>query len=91
MNKRVHLIIRGEVQGVSFRSTACQEALCLGVSGWVRNTPDGSVEIVAEGEEALLGKLISLCRQGPRHAAVAHIAIEWEPFTGAFSGFSVHY
>ncbi len=91
MNRRVHLTISGDVQGVSFRSYARQEALRLGVSGWVRNTPDGSVEIVAEGEEALLGKLIALCRQGPRHAAVAHVAIAWEPFTGAFSGFSIKY
>ncbi|MBW2225118.1 MAG: acylphosphatase [Deltaproteobacteria bacterium] len=49
--KRIHLVVRGRVQGVYFRATAQREARQHGLSGWVKNRPDGSVEVVAEGEE----------------------------------------
>ncbi|HEX9445657.1 MAG TPA: acylphosphatase, partial [Candidatus Binatia bacterium] len=65
---RVRAQIEGRVQGVFFRASAEAEANRLGVKGWVRNRPEGSVELVAEGERENLDDLIAWCRRGPRHA-----------------------
>lgn len=64
------LRIRGRVQGVSYRESMRQEALRLGVTGWVRNRADGSVEALIQGEEALVRDLILWCHQGPAQARV---------------------
>ncbi len=89
MNARVHVLISGEVQGVSFRSTTMRFASELGLSGWVRNLPIGMVEVVAEGRKPLLDRLVEFCRRGPRGAKVEEIEIEWAKPTGEFENFLV--
>jgi acylphosphatase len=64
------LIIIGRVQGVGFRGWACRAAFPLNLRGWVRNRADGSVEILAIGEDAAIDELVAACRRGPRMAAV---------------------
>ena len=84
---RIHLRIHGQVQGVFFRASTEVEARRLGLTGWVRNCPDGSVEVVAEGPRARLEDLVAWCRHGPPRAQVDHVEIEWSAATGEFSGF----
>lgn len=91
MNARVHLLISGEVQGVFFRANTRRAANELDVKGWVRNLPDGNVEVVAEGRKPLLDKLIEFCRKGPEGASVENIEIKWEEFKNEFGGFDVRF
>lgn len=86
---RVRLQIRGRVQGVYFRASTVEQAQRLGITGWVRNCLDGSVEVVAEGEKAELEKLISWCRKGPSGALVKKVQTEWEASKQEFYNFSV--
>lgn len=71
----VHLIIKGKVQGVFFRASAKDRADEIGVSGWVKNTEDGNVEAMANGNEAQIQKFIEWCKTGPRRAVVSDIVI----------------
>ena len=89
--KRVSIKILGDVQGVLFRTYTVQIAQSLGLVGWVRNNPDGSVEIVVEGEEEKLENLISWAKKGPPFAKVEKAQFDWEEATGEFSGFDVRY
>ena len=73
----VHLIARGKVQGVWFRAGTQEQALQLGLCGWVKNCPDGTVEIHAEGEKETLEQFIDWCRKGPPAAQVSNLDIEW--------------
>ena len=77
MLRRVHLIVRGLVQGVFFRASTVKQASALGVSGVVRNLADGSVEVVAEGGEAALRELVAWCRHGPPGARVSSLEEAW--------------
>ena len=74
--RTVRLVIAGRVQGVGYRMWAERAAARLGVSGWVRNRSDGTVELLATGDDGAIAALIEACRQGPRAAVVADIAIE---------------
>jgi acylphosphatase len=67
------LTIAGRVQGVGYRAWMVDEAVRLGVSGWVRNTPDGSVEALVHGDPAAVEELLRACRLGPRLAVVTSI------------------
>lgn len=87
--KRLHLHIYGRVQGVFYRATTCDEAQRLGLTGWVRNCPDGSVELIAEGPEKKLIRLREWCRQGPPAAAVERIEEAWSTASGEFCGYSL--
>lgn len=87
--KRVHLTISGEVQEVLYRSNSVNEAQKLDLKGWVKNTPDGKVEIIAEGDRENLEKFIAWCRKGPSFAKVSGVIIDWEESTGEFSSFEV--
>ncbi len=69
------LRIFGKVQGVGYRAAFCEEALRHGVSGWVRNRLDGSVEALVRADGATLERLIQWARKGPRLAAVSHIDV----------------
>ena len=88
--KRCHVYLRGRVQGVWFRGSTREEAVRLGVTGWVRNLPDGRVELVAEGEDALVDALVEWCRRGgPPMARVDDLEISWEAPSGSFTEFNV--
>lgn len=69
----VHLTLTGDVQAVGFREWAEDEPAALGVSGWIRNRPDGSVEIVITGEGDAVAEMAARCRGGPPAALVNHI------------------
>lgn len=71
--QRMHLRIEGRVQGVAFRASARSKARELGLSGWVRNEPDGSVTLEAEGEESQLHELRRWCEKGPPMARVERV------------------
>lgn len=88
--QRLHLIIKGKVQGVFFRASTVEEANRIGgLSGFVRNLPDESVEIVAEGLEENLKKLLSWAHHGPARSKVESVEINWEPAQGQWSDFHV--
>ncbi|HIC96392.1 TPA: acylphosphatase [Candidatus Bipolaricaulota bacterium] len=91
MKRRVHLFISGRVQGVFFRANTCDQASRLSLTGWVRNLPDGRVEVVVEGEEAKVKELIDWCHRGPPGAQVRGVEVHWEDYRGEFSGFEIRY
>ncbi len=91
MNKRWHILVSGIVQGVFYRATAVEVARSLGLKGWVRNLPDGRVEIVAEGDSDALNQLLAWCRRGPKMARVDEVRVEEVPMTGGLEGFVVRY
>ncbi len=78
MTQRLHVLIRGRVQGVGFRYSTYHEALGLGLDGWVRNLPDGRVEAVFEGDKDTLDQMLAWCQRGPRMAQVTHVEAAWE-------------
>ncbi len=87
--KRVSLRITGHVQGVGYRFAAAEVADRLELLGWVRNTADGSVELVAEGPEQVLRELIAWCRVGPRGARVSEVSENWQTAIGSLTGFAI--
>jgi acylphosphatase len=84
-----HLLVEGRVQGVSFRAYTEHKGSDLGLQGYVRNLPDGRVEIVAEGPEDALDKLEQWCWQGSPAASVSAVRAESRPVSGGFSGFVI--
>lgn len=84
---RARIRVTGRVQGVSFRASAIEEADRLGVSGFVRNLPDGAVEVEAEGERQLVETMVGWCYQGPRWARVEEVVVEWLAPTGESGAF----
>jgi len=88
---RAHAIITGKVQGVWFRVETQQAARSQGVTGWVRNKMDGSVEAVFEGDEADIQATLSWCHNGPPHARVDEVAVTWQAYTGKHTDFKVTY
>ena len=75
---RRHVVVSGRVQGVFFRDSVRRLAERHGVAGWVRNTWDGTVEAVFEGEPQAVERLVDFCREGPRGAAVDHVDVTSE-------------
>lgn len=89
---RVHALITGIVQGVAFRYYTQREATSLGLEGWVRNLPDGSVELEAQGPKEKLKALLSWCRKGPPSASVDDLLVNWLEAGKEFQGFVIrHY
>lgn len=86
---RAHIRITGRVQGVFFRQTTAREADLIGVTGWVRNLPNGDVEAVVEGEPERVDRLIAWCHHGPPTARVDGVSVSWETVTGEFTRFSI--
>jgi acylphosphatase len=86
--ERRHVLIYGFVQGVGFRFAVERAANSRGVSGWVRNRPDGAVEAVFEGEPEDVEALVAFCRQGPRGADVERVDVRNESLEG-LAGFHV--
>jgi acylphosphatase len=89
MAVRAHLVVRGRVQGVWFRGSMQDEAERLGVAGWVRNRPDGTVEAEAEGARETVDELIAWANHGPPGARVAGVSVEWIGPRGERGGFVV--
>ncbi len=86
---RAHLIIKGRVQGVCYRAFTQDEAIRLGVKGWVRNLSDGSVEAVFEGKSEVIEEAIKRCWQGPPLSRVTDIEIEWQDKEEGFGDFRI--
>lgn len=86
---RLHLVVSGRVQGVSYRQWTADAAAGLGLRGWVRNLPDGRVEAVAEGARAALEALLAACRRGPPAARVAGVEVTWGEPGGEAGGFEI--
>lgn len=86
---RLHAVVEGRVQGVGFRYFVLDKAETLGVTGWVRNRWDETVEVTAEGSRADLEKLLQALERGPRSAYVLQVNREWLPATCEFGSFFV--
>jgi acylphosphatase len=89
MRRRIHLRITGRVQGVCYRAYALDKAQSIGLTGTVRNLDDGSVELVAEGEEPALTSLLDWCWEGSPWAQVAAIDARWSDATDEHTTFRV--
>lgn len=91
MKTNVHVIMSGRVQGVWFRATTKQKAEQLGLKGWVRNTHDGCVEAVFEGEENLVKQMIDWCHRGSPLANIENVEVKNQDVTNSFDDFSIKY
>ena len=89
--EQMHLVIKGHVQGVLFRATAIREAQRLRLVGWVQNLSDGSVELVAQGEQKSLDKLLAWAHQGPPAARVTDVGVTRDRPSGIFKTFEARY
>jgi acylphosphatase len=87
--KRLSARITGRVQGVGFRNFTQRRARRLGLTGWVRNEPDGSVRLEAEGPREALDDLVEAVHQGPRMAVVDDVEVAWDGATDEFEIFQV--
>lgn len=88
--KQFNMTITGKVQGVFYRASTAETARKLGIKGWVKNNPDGSVQIAATGTSEQLQALLAWCRQGPSRAEVAQVT--WEEHTPeSFEDFTVRH
>ncbi len=88
---RLHVLIEGRVQGVFFRAYTRDQARARGLTGWVRNLPDGRVEALFEGDRPALTSMLAWCRKGPSYAYVDHLEIDWQPYQGDLADFRVVY
>ncbi len=88
---RLHAVVHGRVQGVSFRYYTLRRAAALGLTGYVRNLWDETVEVVAEGQCSALEELLAFLRVGPRAAFVTEVEIKWSVPSREFERFEVRY
>lgn len=91
MDIRAHVFISGRVQGVFYRASTKNMAEQLGLKGWVRNTSDGRVEALFEGDETTVKDMISWCHKGPRSAEVSDVTVDYTKFLGEFEEFCITY
>jgi acylphosphatase len=89
MKKHLHLIIKGRVQGVFYRQSTRKKALDLELTGYVKNLPNGNVEVVAEGEEIKLQQLLEWCKRGPQYSEVEKIEEQWSEHTTHYNNFFI--
>ncbi|HVD46431.1 MAG TPA: acylphosphatase [Candidatus Limnocylindria bacterium] len=87
--ERLHGLVKGDVQGVGFRYFLIRRAQALGLSGWVQNRDDGTVEFVAEGSRHDLEQLERAAREGPRMARVTALEVNWSQATGGLDRFDI--
>ncbi len=85
--QRAHIFVSGRVQGVFYRAFTAQVAKRLNLTGWVRNTEDGRVEIMVEGEKEKILQAIEKLKQGPPAAQVEQVKVEWQPYKAEFGIF----
>jgi len=89
MKVRAHIFVSGRVQGVFFRVKTRYQATKSNVTGWVRNTSDGKVEAILEGEKEDVEKMIDFCRKGPRGAKVSKTEVQWKEYLREFTDFRI--
>ncbi len=89
--RTVHIVVTGTVQGVGFRFTTRRQAQQLGLVGWVRNQPDGSVALCAQGSEGAVDRLITFLEAGPPGAVVTSVTIQDVTPDKALHGFEVRF
>ena len=89
--QRIHLFVKGKVQGVFFRQTTKVKAEKKNVTGWVKNLADGRVEAIFEGDESDVGEVVEWCHAGPAEAIVDDVEIINENYKGEFSKFDIMY
>ncbi len=89
MRERLHVYISGLVHGVGFRYATYRKAGMMGLSGWVRNTPDGRVEAVLEGERPVLEEMLDWCTRGPALSRVDRVESTWATAEGEFVEFEI--
>lgn len=87
--RRIRVIVSGRVQGVSYRASTADEARRLGLGGWVKNLPDGSVALEAEGPGDAIEALLAWCKNGPPAATVTNVAVEEQTPRGVEREFSI--
>jgi acylphosphatase len=87
--ERLHGLVKGDVQGVGFRYFLIRRAQALGLSGWVQNRDDGTVEFVAEGSRHDLEQLERAAREGPRMARVSAVEVSWSRAAGGLDRFDI--
>ncbi len=88
-NARIHAVVSGKVQGVSFRYFVVEQARELNLTGWVRNLWNGNVEVTAEGSRQDLETLLRALHEGPPMARVALVDADWPDYQGEFTGFHI--
>lgn len=91
MNVCAHVIISGQVQGVFYRASTKDKAEELGLTGWIRNKSDRTVEAIFEGEENKIKDMINWCHQGPSYSKVSNVIVEYKDFSGGFKEFNIRY
>jgi acylphosphatase len=91
MKQSVYVVISGEVQGVWFRASTKKKADELGITGWVRNTPDGKVDAVFEGDESQVNRMIKWCHQGPPLSKVEKVEAKIQDPIKGFNSFKIRY
>ena len=89
MKSRVHVVISGRVQGVWFRASARDKAQQIGLTGWVKNTSEGNVEAVFEGEETIIDEMLDWCHHGPPLAQVENVEVKKQRPSSDFDDFSI--
>ena len=87
--KQFQATVIGRVQGVGFRYWVRNQAVSLGLYGWVRNLQTGNVQVLAQGDPAALGKLIDALYQGPSRAWVERVNVEWQTVDTSLTGFEI--
>jgi acylphosphatase len=88
-NERLHIIVEGRVQGVGFRYFVSEKGKLMGLTGWVRNTYQNEVEIMAEGSRSQLESFLEVVRQGPAMSVVTHSKVDWLDARDQFKFFSI--
>jgi acylphosphatase len=89
MKARAHIWISGKVQGVFYRDNTRRWAKSMGLSGWVRNLPDGRVEVLVEGEKDSIKSLERKLKNGPPLSRVENVRTEWENYKGEYFSFHI--
>lgn len=89
--EQLHVIVKGRVQGVSFRYYTRQQAFRLGIVGWVQNNPDGTVEVMAQGNREQLEELLDFLHVGSPAARVTDLDVQWNPAAEPLNHFSIRY
>jgi len=87
--KQLQLKLYGNIQGVGFRYWVKTQARALGITGFVRNEPDGTVKVLVQGDTQALEKFLKVCYDGPNFAQVTHVTPEWEEITERFTSFDI--